>query len=61
MNKTIAGKNTIPLPRRLSYDLQEQTKPEAGWKVFNVLQAKASQTAALDLGYKAGTQYGRVL
>jgi len=34
----------------------EQTSPEEGWKVFNVLQRKASQTAALDLGYKAGIQ-----
>ena len=29
---------------------------EEGWNPFNLLQNKASQTGALDLGYKAGVE-----
>merc|ERR1719171_3325558 len=34
----------------------QHTNPDDGWKVMNVIQKNASQTGALDLGYKAGIQ-----
>ncbi|KAL0274810.1 UNVERIFIED_CONTAM: hypothetical protein PYX00_002845 [Menopon gallinae] len=38
--------------RKISKDLKSQVPP--GWNVMNVLQTKASQVAALDLGYTPG-------
>lgn len=54
----VVGSSTLQRPDAdaifaLCKNVAATAKPEAGWRVMNVLQRNASQVAALDLGYKA--------
>lgn len=48
------GAAILALVQQLAQNVSVKSKISPNWKVFNILQEKASQVAALDLGYKAG-------
>merc|ERR1712241_938906 len=49
------GAALLALAQKLAQDVRVKSGCESSWRVLNVLHRVASQVAALDIGYKAGT------